>query len=57
MPPNFTKASYVDGHKRAGWQDMKEAAKLNKQVATARGDTKKEIKAEIRKMRVRMTKE
>lgn len=50
--PNLTKASYVDGNNR--FQDLKEAAKLEKESAHAKGgSTKKEIAAEIRKMGVK----
>lgn len=55
--PNFTRASYVDGVKRAGFQEFKEAAKLNKESAVSGNDKKKEIAREIRKMGVRVSKE
>lgn len=50
--PNSTKASFVDGHRRKGWDKLKEAASLNKQRAVAREDTKKELTKEIRKLGV-----
>lgn len=52
MPSN-TKASFVDGTKRKGWSDIKEAAKLKREAAVSRGDKRKEIAAEIRKMGVK----
>lgn len=53
--PMILKASYPDGTKR--FQDMKEAAKLNKESAGAAGqETKKEIAREIRKLGVGVSK-
>lgn len=57
MPMVVGKASYLDGQKRPGWQDLKEAAKLEKEAANSRQDKKKEIAAEIRKLGVRTSKE
>lgn len=56
MPYVNGKASFLDGHKRKGWADLKESAKLNKQAAVAKGDTRKEIQKEIRKLGVRTEK-
>lgn len=50
--PNVTRASYVDGTRRKGFRDLKEASKLNIQASNSRDETKKEIHKEIRKMRV-----
>lgn len=52
--PHSTKASYVDGTKR--FTDLKEAAKLNKQKAVSKGETKKELAREIKKLGARLEK-
>lgn len=51
--PMQMKASFPDGHKRKGWTDLKESARLEKAAAIARPETKREIKAEIRKMGIK----
>jgi hypothetical protein len=53
-PLHPTRASYPDGHKRKGWDSLKEAQKLEKQAAVEKNrDTKRAIKAEITKMGVK----
>lgn len=52
----FTKASYVDGHKRKGWADFKEANKLVREAAVSKKDTAREIRKEIKKMGVKVEK-
>lgn len=54
--PMVLKASFPDGHKRKGWADFREAAKLNKAKANARPEHKGEYAAEIRKMGVKVEK-
>jgi hypothetical protein len=47
--PGITRASYVDGTNR--FQDAKEAAKLNKEMASSRSSTtKQEMAKEIKKL-------
>jgi hypothetical protein len=42
--PNLTKESYPDGYKRGGdYQLLKESVKIQKQAASAKGETKKEL--------------
>lgn len=48
--PTVMHVALPDGTRRRGWADMKEAAKLNKEAAVARGETKRDIKKEIRKL-------
>lgn len=55
MPMNL-RASYPDGMRRKGWQDLKEASKLNVDAAGARAKEKAEIKKEIRKIGVEVEK-
>lgn len=52
--PLVMRASYHDGVKRRGYQDMREASKLNRQKAQTTGQARKEIEKEIRKMRVKV---
>lgn len=52
-PPMQLRASFPDGHKRSGWQDLKESARLEKIAAVANRETKKEIKAEICKLGIK----
>lgn len=56
--PGVTRASYVDGTRRKGWAEMREASKLNREAAGSMStDTKREIAREIRnKLRVDITK-
>ena len=55
--PNITgKASFLDGHKRKGWADLKEANKLVREAASSKKDTAKEIRQEIKKLKVRVEK-
>lgn len=47
--PHSTKASYVDGVRRKGWADMREASALNKEAAgSSSNETKAAISKEIR---------
>ena len=57
--PNVMRASYPDGTKRKGFQDLKEAAKLNREAAgeKAGSERRKEIVSQIRKMRVDISKD
>lgn len=49
--PNINgKASFLDGHKRKGWKDMKEIGNLKVEAAGSRLDRKKEIAGEIKKL-------
>ena len=52
--PNITRASYVDGHKRKGFQEMKEAARIERQMLdlppAQRGDATRAIK-ELKKIK------
>lgn len=52
--PNIMQAAYPDGTRR--FQDVKEAAKLEKEAAHSKLDRKKEIAAEIKKMGIRTSK-
>jgi hypothetical protein len=45
-----------DGTKRKGWDKLKEAAKLNVEASTSKGESRKEIQAEIKKLGIRMNK-
>lgn len=51
--PALMQASYPDGHRRKGWAELREAAKLEKLAAVSKGDTKSEIKNEIRKLGIK----
>lgn len=55
--PNITRASYVDGTKRKGFSEMKEAAKLNREAAHSGTEKRREIEKEIRRMGVKVSKE
>ncbi len=55
--PALMQASYPDGTRRKGFQDMREAAKLSTEAASAKQGTKKEIAGEIRKLGIRVSKE
>lgn len=51
----MVKEAYLDGTKRKGFADLKEASKLNKEKARARDDSnRRELAAEIRKMGVKL---
>ena len=51
----MVKEAYLDGTKRKGWTEMKEASKLNKEKAVARDDkSRKEIAAQIKKLGVKI---
>jgi hypothetical protein len=51
-PPNLTKESYPDGHKRGGdYQLVKEAAKLEVKAASADSKTKFELKKAVQELR------
>jgi hypothetical protein len=50
--PNINgKASFLDGHKRKGWKDMKEIGNLKVAAAGSRPETRKEIVNEIKKLK------
>lgn len=49
--PMVARASYPDGTTKR-FKEFKEASKLNKEAAVAKDSTKKEIKKELRKMKV-----
>ena len=53
--PTVLKASYPDGHRRKGWADMKEIARLKVEAAGARKEAKKDIVSEIRKLGGKVT--
>lgn len=46
------KASFPDGHKRKGWDKVREASKLNIEKAGTRVSDRKEISREIKKLGV-----
>lgn len=48
--PMVMRASYPDGHKRKGWDKLRESSKLNKLAANSHGETKKELVREINKL-------
>ena len=51
----MVKEAYLDGTRRKGWSDMREASKLNKEKASARDDkSRKEIANQIRKLGVKI---
>lgn len=52
--PAFTKASYLDGTKRKGWADLREANRLSKEASVSRKETAKEIRQEIKRMKVKV---
>lgn len=55
-PAIVGKASFLDGQRRKGWSDLKEASKLNVEAAgTKKQDTKKEIAKEIKKLGVKVS--
>lgn len=55
--PTVLRASYRDGHKRKGWQDLREANKLVREKALARGDqNRREIANEIKRIGVKVEK-
>ncbi len=49
---NVMSVALPDGTKREGFAELREASKLNLESATAKPDRKKEIREEIKKMRV-----
>jgi len=56
--PNTTKESYPDGYKRGGdYALLKESAKVEKQAASAKGETKKELLKAAAEMRTASRKE
>lgn len=54
--PGLTKASYIDGTKRKGWSEFREANSLVKEAAVSKRGTANEIRKEIRKMGVKVEK-
>lgn len=51
----MVKEAYLDGTKRKGWSDLKEASKLNKEIGKAKNDTeKKQIANQIKKLGVQV---
>lgn len=51
MGATVMRASYPDGHKRKGWNEIRTASKLNKQAAVeSNPETKKQMVQEIKKM-------
>lgn len=52
-PPNVTKASFVDGHKRRGFTDLKEAARLEARLSDLPSEEKVRVQAEVRQIRER----
>lgn len=54
MPNVVGKASFLDGHKRKGWSELRDAAALNKEKAVAKGDSRKSLEKEIRKLGVKV---
>lgn len=56
-PNLMVKEALPDGTKRKGWSDLKEASKLNKEMAVTKEDgNKKRIASEIRRLGVRFNK-
>lgn len=55
--PMVLRASYRDGVKRAGWKDLREASKLNKEAAVAKDGNRKQIEKEIGKLGYKFKKE
>lgn len=51
--PMQLRASFPDGHKRKGWAELRESAKLEKLAAVSDAGTKKEIKDTIRQMGIK----
>lgn len=49
--PMVARASYPDGTTKR-FKEFKEASKLNKEAAVAKDSTKKEIRKELRKMKI-----
>lgn len=54
--PTVMRASYVDGTKRKGWEDMRQANKLVKEAAVSKPETAREIRKEIAKRKVKVEK-
>jgi len=51
----MVKEAYLDGTKRKGWSEMKEASKLNKEIGKAKDDKeKKQIANQIKKLGVQV---
>ena len=48
--PMVMQVALPDGTKRKGWQDLREASKLNRQRAEASDSTRKEMTQEIKKL-------
>ena len=54
----MTKEAYLDGTKRKGFQDLKEASKLNRLSNIQKdGESKRQIASEIRRMGVQLKKD
>jgi len=49
--PNVTRASFVDGTKRSGFAEMREALKLERESYKLKPSERTEIKREIRKVK------
>lgn len=51
----MVKEAYLDGTRRKGWADMKEASKLNKEIGKQKDDaSKKQIASQIRRLGVQI---
>jgi putative FmdB family regulatory protein len=58
MPNLMIKEAYVDGTRRKGWSEFKEASKLEKESNVTRdAESRKKIASEIRKLGVNIKKE
>jgi putative FmdB family regulatory protein len=53
--PMVLKASYLDGQRRKGFADLKEASKLKAMANDSRADVRKDIQKEIKKMGVKVS--
>lgn len=54
--PNIMGTALPDGTKRKGWAEMREASKINKQMANEKPENRKEMAKEIRKLGVKFDK-
>ena len=55
--PGLTKATYVDGHKRPGWEDLRQENRLEQKIADTnwRSQENKEAKQELAARRKKQT--
>lgn len=56
LPNRAFREAYLDGTKRSGWDKLKEASKMNKEMANQKTEkNKQEIAKEIKKLGVKLT--